>query len=174
MSASARQTDSSNQPPPADDGAEYRLRVTSEAPATPGALFRDDFVLACSADEAEYPLPPLAPPEGFSPTERRLISTEPRCVVEEEDEPQRPLTQYTLRELMSLTTFLSVGLALVYYLPAHYVAGVLGILSLVGQGLLMRFPPENRHVKLAAGMLLIMYAVSLSAAFIQHFYSGIP
>ena len=132
-----------------------------------GPLFRDEFVLAETSDQEELALS-LAPPEGLSPTERRIATMEPIPLTIDE-EPK--LTQFTLWELMILMTFLSVGLSTIYYLPPSDVAGVLGLLALVGQGLLMRFPPDNRHVNLAAWSLLAMYFVAAAVAFFQHVWA---
>lgn len=132
-------------------------------------MFRDEFVLAAAddADSAEYEK--LQPPQGLSPAERRILTAEPIPLTVEE-EPQRPLTQFTMTELLGLTSFLSVGFAAMYYLPPAHVAGVLGLLALVGVGLLMQFPPESRHVRLAASTLLVMYACASVVAFIQHLF----
>jgi hypothetical protein len=110
----------------------------------------------------------LASPEGLSPHERHVLTLDP-IPLSDENDPGRPLTQFSLRELMALVTFFSAGMAVIYYLPADKVAGVLGVLALVGQGLLMRFPPENRHVLFAAWFLLAMYFVAAATALAQHF-----
>jgi hypothetical protein len=134
--------------------------------------FKDDFVLAASADAddtTDYER--LLPPDGMSPAERRALNM-PLIPLTIEEEPQRPLTQFTVAEMFGLTTFLSVGFAVMYYLPPDKVAGVLGILALVGQGVLMRFPPENRHVHLGASVLLVMYGIAAAVAFCQHFFAS--
>src|SRR5689334_125023 len=58
-----------------------------------GPLFRDDFVLATTSeqDAAEYER--LAPPEGLSPAQRRVITTEPIPLTVEE-EPERRMMQF--------------------------------------------------------------------------------
>ena len=75
-----------------------------------------------------------------------------------------------MTELLWLMSFLSVGFSIMYYLPPDKVAGVLGLLALVGQGLLMRFPPESRHIRLGASVLLVMYACAAAVAFVQHVF----
>lgn len=130
--------------------------------------FRSDVVLAESA-ELDDTVPALAPPEGLSPTERRAISLAPIPLTIEDD--AQKLSQFTLWELMILMTFLSIGLSTLYYLPPQQVAGVLGLLALIGQGLLMRFPPENRHINLAAWCMLGMYFVAVVVALCQHGWS---
>lgn len=155
-------------PEPADE-PQYRPRLIPAPEAVPaGPLFKDDFVLAATSDSddgIEYLQ--LKPPDGLSPVQRRILTMNPIPLTEEVEE-ERPLTQFTLQEMMVLTTFLSVGLSIMYYFPPDMVAGVLGLLALVGQGLLMRFPPENRHIRLAAWVLLGMYAVAAATAFLQH------
>ena len=146
--------------------SEQRQPLSSED-ARP--LFKNDFVLATAdnGDAAEYEK--LLPPEGISPAERRILTTEPIPLTIEE-EPPRPLTQFTMPELLGLMTFLSVGFAVMYYLPPAQVAGVLGLLALVGQGVLTAFPPDNRHIRLGASVLLIMYACAAAVAFVQHVF----
>ena len=127
---------------------------------------RDDVIMAADDDDdAEYQT--LRPAEGLSPAARRALTADPIPLTVEE-EPERPLMQFTMAELLWLMSFLSVGFAVMYYLPSDKVAGVLGLLALLGQGMLMRFPPENRHVRLAATVLLIMYACAAFVAFVQH------
>jgi hypothetical protein len=156
-----------------DDDKEYRPRVSSERRAAKpaGPVFRDDFVLATTdeANEDDAAYESLLPPEGLSPAQRRAITAEPIPLTVEE-EPQRPLTQFTMVELLCLMSFLCVGFSIMYYLPPAKVAGVLGLLALAGQGLLMRFPPENRHIRLAASVLLIMYGCAAVVAFVQHVF----
>ena len=127
---------------------------------------RDNGLLA-TEDDAEYEK--LRPAEGLSPAARRALTADPVPLTVEE-EPELPLLQFTMAELLWLMSFLSVGFAVMYYLPSDKVAGVLGLLALLGQGMLMRFPPENRHVRLAATVLLIMYACAAFVAFVQHVY----
>jgi hypothetical protein len=134
-----------------------------DAPPAAQPLFKNEFVLEATAEEiAAYEN--LRPAEGLSPAQRRAISAEPIALTVEE-EPERPLTQFSMTELFWLTTFLCVGFAVMYYLPADKVAGVLGLLALAGQGLLMRFPPENRHIRLGAYALLVMYVCAAAVAF---------
>lgn len=135
--------------------------------------FRDEFSIAAAMDEDTSEYEKLRPPEGLSPSVRRALTAEPiRLTIEEE--PERPLTQFTMTELMWLTSFLSVGFAVMYYLPPDKVAGVLGLLALAGQGLLMRFPPESRHIRLGASALLVMYACAAGVAFLQHVFFPPP
>jgi hypothetical protein len=110
----------------------------------------------------------LSPPDGLSPQQRHLITLD-AIPLSEDIDPGRPLSQFSLRELMALLTFFSVGMAVICYLPANLVAGVLGVLALVGQGLLMRFPPQNRHALFAAWCLMAMYFLAAAVAFGQHF-----
>jgi hypothetical protein len=134
-----------------------------------GPLFRDDFVLAATTDDDASEYEQLKPPEGLSPAQRRAITTEPVPLTVEE-EPERPLLQFSMTELLWLMTFVSAGFAIMHYLPPDHVAGVLGLLALVGQGLLMRFPPESRHIRLGASALLVMYACAAVVAFVQHVF----
>jgi hypothetical protein len=130
-------------------------------------LFKDDFVVAACDELDTVDYEKLLPPEGLSPVQRRAISAEPIPLTVEE-EPERSLLQFTMTELFWLMTFLSVGFAVMYYLPPAQVAGVLGLVALAGQGLLMRFPPESRHVRLGAYMLLVMYVCAAAVAFGAH------
>lgn len=145
---------------------EHRPRVDSDGLIiSAGPTFKNDFVRDVPDDE-DVDIE-LRPPEGLSPAQRRAIATPPiPLTVEEEEEP--PLWQFSMVELMVLMTFFSAGFAVMYYLPPAQVAGVLGLLALVGQGLMMRFPPETRHVRLAAMTLLVMYGLAASVAFVQH------
>ncbi|HTN76378.1 MAG TPA: hypothetical protein VL096_14065 [Pirellulaceae bacterium] len=136
--------------------------------STPGPLFQDEFMLASSVENDRTAELALAPPDGLSPVERRILTLPPVPLSEEVSD--RPLSQFTLWELLILMTFLSVGCSIVYYLPINQVAGVLGLLALVGQGLLMRYPPDNRHIRLTGWLLLGMYVVAAVTAFVQHFY----
>jgi hypothetical protein len=132
--------------------------------------FKDDFVLTAEdTDTTDYEK--LQPPEGLSPGERRMMCAEPAPVVYIE-EPERPLWQFTTLEMFWLMSFMSVGFAIMYYLPPAEVAGVLGLLALGGQFLLMRFPPDSRHVRLGAYTLLIMYVCAAAVAFVVHTTSG--
>jgi hypothetical protein len=118
-------------------------------------------------EEVEIDYDRLAPPDGLSPAERLMLGA-PRPAEVEEAVPERPLTQFTIIEMMWLVTFLSMGMAVLYYLPPAKVAGVMGILALVGLVVLMRFPPENRHVKISVWLLLGMYALASLVAWVQH------
>ena len=132
-------------------------------------VFRDDFVVPAHEAEDSSEYEKLRPPEGLSPAVRRAITAEPIPLTVEE-EPERPLTQFTMTELLWLMSFVCVGFSVMYYLPPNQVAGVLGILALLGQGLLMRFPPESRHIRLGASVLLVMYACAALVAFVQHVF----
>ncbi len=150
--------------------SEYRPRyIDPPDPLAARPLFKDDFVLAQTTESDEgIEYVNLQPPEGLSPAQRRIVCMEPIPLTEED--VQRPFFQFSLKEMMVLSTFLSVGLAIMHYFPPDMVAGVLGFLALVGQGLLMRFPPENHHIRLAAWTLLAMYAVAAATAFVQHIW----
>jgi hypothetical protein len=159
--------------PPAElsPPAEYRPRVDSDGLITSqGPVFKDDFVLEVpeEADTSEYEH--LLPPEGISPAQRRAMVAPPIPLTEEE-EPVRPLWQFSMTEMLWLTTFLAIGFAVMYYLPPDRVAGVLGLLALVGQALVMRFPPEQRHIRIAAAVLLILYVCAAAVAFVMHLLS---
>lgn len=131
--------------------------------------FRDDFVLPVHNDDDLSAYEKLQPPAGLSPAVRRALTTEPISLTDD-PEPERPLTQFTVSELLGLMTFLSIGFAVMYYLPPAQVAGVLGLLALAGQGLLVCFPPENRHLRLGASVLLVMYACAAAVAFVQYVF----
>jgi hypothetical protein len=153
-----------------DQDVEYRVLSESEEAqrrAAVGPTFRDEFVLGLNEDIAADANFTVRPPEGISPAERRALTADLAPVTVEE-EPERPLTQFSLLELMWLTTFFAAGFSVFYYFPLAESAGVLGLLALIGQGLIMRFPPESRHVRLAAYSLLIMYAVAAFASIIQY------
>ncbi len=130
--------------------------------------FRDEFVIPVGDDDDLAAYEKLQPPTGISPAVRRALTAEPIPLTVEQD-PERPLTQFTMTELFWLMTFLAGGFAVMHYLPLDQVAGVLGLLALVGQGLL-RFPPENRHIRLGASALLVMYACAAAVAFGQHIF----
>jgi hypothetical protein len=156
----------------ADEASEVEYRVLSEREeaqrrAAAGPTFRDDFVLGLHEDVAADANFTVLPPEGISPAERRALTAD-LVPVTVEEEPERPLTQFSLLELMWLMTFFAAGFSVFYYFPLAESAGVLGLLALLGQGLLMRFPPENRHVRLGAYALLMMYVVAVGASLIQY------
>lgn len=152
---------------------EYRVlseREETQRRAVAGPTFRDDFVLGLPEDVAADPNFNILPPEGISPAERRALTAD-LVPVTVEEEPERPITQFSLLELMWLMTFFAAGFSVFYYFPLAESAGVLGLLALIGQGLLMRFPPENRHVRLAAYGLLVMYMIAVLASMIQYLSS---
>ena len=157
--------------PPSQPAPEYRPRVDSDGLILSGGpVFKDEFVLGVPEDDDTVEYEHLQPPEGISPAERRAI-TAPPIPLTVEDEPVRPLLQFTMTELLWLTTFLAGGFAVMYYLPPDKVAGVLGLLALAGQALVMRFPPEQRHIRMAAAVLLILYVCAAAVAFVMHLLS---
>jgi hypothetical protein len=152
----------------------YRPRVDSDGLIRSHAhqpAFKDDFVLASAEDADTIDYENLRPAEGLSPGERRMLCAEPVRVTYIE-EPERPWWQFTTIEMFWLMSFASVGFAIMYYLPAAEVAGVLGLLALAGQLLLMRFPPDSRHIRMGAYMLLVMYVFAAAVAFVVHLVSG--
>ena len=154
-----------------DATVEYHVlseREEMQRRAAAGPTFRDDFVLGIPAEVADEAEIPIRPPEGMSPAERRNLTSEPIPVTVEDEE--RPFSQFTMIELMWLMTFFSAGFAVLYYFPLAESAGVLGLLALVGQGLIMRFPPENRHIRLAAYALLVMYGFAALASIVQYMF----
>jgi hypothetical protein len=152
--------------------AEYRVlseREDAARRATAGLTFRDDFVLAAAddadgADNQDANIT-LRPPDGLSPAERRALTVDSIAVTA--DDPQRSRLQFSMVELFWLMTFFSAGFAVLHYFPLAESAGVLGLLALIGQGLIMRFPPENRHIRLAGYALLMMYGLAAFATMIQ-------
>jgi hypothetical protein len=159
--------------PPAPEPI-YRPRVDSDGLIQSHAhqpAFKDDFVLAAAEVTDTIDYENLRPPEGLSPGERRMMCAEPVPVTYIE-EPERPWWQFTTVEMFWLMSFMSVGFAVMYYLPAAEVAGVLGLLALAGQLLLMRFPPDSRHIRMGAYTLLVMYVCAAAVAFVVHLASG--
>lgn len=150
---------------------EYRPRVDGDGLiVSRGPLFKDEFVVDVPEDDDAIEYEHLQPADGISPAERRAL-TAPPIPLTVEEEPVRPLLQFTMNELLWLTTFLAGGFAVMYYLPPDKVAGVLGLLALAGQALVMRFPPEQRHIRMAAAVLLILYVCAAAVAFVMHLLS---
>lgn len=157
-------------PLPWPDDGDDEILLGEVTPRTPPTVGKPPATVTNADEEAseeEIDYTSLAPPQGLSVVQRRIICMDP-IPLSEEEETGPPLTQFTLREVLVLMTFLSIGLAIMYYLPARQVAGVLGLLALIGQGLLMRYPPMHRHANLAAWTLLAMYVIAAATAFIQH------
>lgn len=110
----------------------------------------------------------LAAPEGKSPAEVLDELEGPQrfeYVSEVADAPLKP--QFTLAELMILTTVAAVGLAGARVLPAGPFACLVGILGFVAMWLTGHYQIRHRWAQLGVWGLILMYVVVAAFAIIR-------
>ena len=135
------------------------------APVTSGRNFDDPSLV----DENT----PLAPPEGKSPAQLLNELEGPEFYDKiaanmaklADERPAKP--QFSLAELLILTTIAAVGLAGVRVLPAAPLAGLVGILAFVAMWLTGHWQIRHRWVHLAVWGLVMIYAIAAVAAIVR-------
>ncbi len=80
----------------------------------------------------------------------------------------RRLRRYSMRDILTLTTFLAVGLAASTWFPAQVYAAVLGLFAAIAVGYLVLFPSESRLVHIGFVTLLTVYIGAAIAALVEY------
>ena len=119
------------------------------------------------------PLPPrkwsrelnLLPVDGKTPEE---LSQRPKYFLKATHEPEveKPY-QFSLAELMLITTGVALGAAGGRWFPSDVYAALMGLVTVVGLLVVTLHPPQSRWAKIVWGMLIAAYAVAVFVAILK-------
>lgn len=106
----------------------------------------------------------LAPPDPEVEEHRASLHEDAFHLEPDTELVESPRYQFSLREILILNTVLAVFLALLRVLAPSWVAGSLGIVTLLTAIMLAVYQPESRRVELAWWCMLLIYVATCAFA----------